>query len=126
VIFTGSVAGRQPVPLHGVYSATKSFDQLLGESLYVELRTDGIDVLVLEPGTTETEFHEVAGEIPHAGQSASEVVEIAISAVGRQPTVIAGWLNWARAMVPSRILPRSLIAYIARDIVKNRTPIENR
>ena len=126
VIITGSVAGRQPIPLHGVYSATKAFQQLLGESLYVELREEGIDVLVLEPGSTETEFHEIAGEIPHSGQTALEVVEIAISAVGRQPTVIAGWFNWARAMVPPRILPRSLIAYVARDVIKNRTPIENR
>ena len=126
VIITGSVAGRQPLPLHGVYAATKAFDQLLGESLYVELRDEGIDVLVLEPGTTETEFHEIAGEIPHAGHSAAYVVEVAMAAVGRQPTVISGWFNWARAMVPARILPRSLIAYVARDVVRNRTPIENR
>jgi NAD(P)-dependent dehydrogenase (short-subunit alcohol dehydrogenase family) len=52
VIFTGSVAGRQPLPLHGVYSATKAFDQLLGEALYVEQRRFGIDVLVVEPGST--------------------------------------------------------------------------
>ena len=26
VVITGSVAGRQPLPLHGVYSATKAFD----------------------------------------------------------------------------------------------------
>jgi short-subunit dehydrogenase len=126
VIITGSVAGRQPLPLHGVYSATKAFDQLFGEALYVELRDEGIDVLVLEPGTTDTEFHEVAGEIPHAGQSAAEVVDVAMATVGLQPTVISGWFNWGRAMIPARIFPRSLIAYIARDVVKNRTPMEYR
>jgi short-subunit dehydrogenase len=64
VIFTGSVSGRQPLPLHGVYAATKAFDQLLGEALYVEQRRFGIDVLVVEPGETETEFHGVASELP--------------------------------------------------------------
>jgi short-subunit dehydrogenase len=126
VIITGSVAGRQPLPLHGVYSATKAFDMMLGESLYVELRDAGIDVLVLEPGSTETEFQEVAGEIPHSGQSAAEVVEVAMEALGEQPTVISGWMNWVRGMIPVRILPRSLIAYVARDVVKNQTPVEMR
>ena len=50
VIFTGSVVGRQPLPLHGVYSATKAFDLLLGEALFVEQRAPGIDVLVSRAG----------------------------------------------------------------------------
>jgi len=33
VIIVGSVAGRQPLPLHALYSATKAFDQILGEAL---------------------------------------------------------------------------------------------
>jgi len=126
VIFTGSIAGRQALPLHGVYSATKAFDQLLGEALYVELRESGIDVLVLEPGSTETEFQEVAGEIPHSGMSAEEVVESAMSSVGLQPTVISGWRNWAVAMIPARFFPRSLIVYMAREHMKNHTPVEMR
>lgn len=126
VIMTGSVAGRQPLPLHSVYAATKSFDMVLGESLYVELRDAGIDVLVLEPGSTETEFQEVAGEIPHSGQTAAEVVEVAMSSVGHQPTVISGWFNWARAMLPGRFFPRSLIAYVARGYMKDQTPVDMR
>ena len=56
VVITGSVAGMQPLPLHGVYAATKAFDRFFGEALFVELRDQGIDVIVLEPGTVETEF----------------------------------------------------------------------
>ncbi len=126
IIMTGSVAGRQPLPLHTVYAATKSFDQVFGESLYVELRDAGVDVLVLEPGSTETEFQEVAGEIPHSGQSAAQVVELAMVSVGQQPTVISGWFNWARAMLPARIAPRSLIAYVAHGYMKDQTPPEMR
>src|SRR3989475_5050576 len=65
IIVTGSVAGRQPLPFHGVYSATKAFDLFLGESLWAELRSSGIDVLVIEPGSTATEFQDVAGEAAH-------------------------------------------------------------
>jgi hypothetical protein len=124
IVVTGSVAGRQPLPLHGVYSATKAFDLLFGESLAVEVRDRGIDVLVLEPGPTETEFQEVAGEIRHPGESAAAVVEAALDALGRQPSVVSGWWNWLRANAASRLAPRSLVAYLARDYMARQTPGE--
>jgi len=124
IVFTGSVAGRQPLPLHGVYSATKGFDLLFGESLSVELRDRGIDVLVVEPGSTETEFQVVAGEIGHAGESAARVVEVALDALGRQPSVVSGWWNWLRANAASRLAPRSLVAWAARDVIARQTPGE--
>jgi short-subunit dehydrogenase len=126
VIFTGSAAGRQPVPLHAVYSATKAFDQLLGEALWVEARNSGVDVLVLEPGTTETEFQQVAGEIAHRGQSAQQVVQVAIDALGQQPSVISGWSNWIRANLGMRLGSRPLVAYIARHVMTRQAPSEMR
>lgn len=122
VVITGSVAGRQPLPLHGVYSATKAFDLLLGEALFVELRELGIDVLVIEPGSTATEFQEVAGEIAHVGEPPQDVVRVALDALGRQPSVVSGWLNWLRANAAARLGPRSLVAHFARDVVATQTP----
>ncbi len=122
LVFTGSVAGRQPLPLHAVYAATKSFDLLLGEALAVELRDAGIDVLVLEPGPTETEFQDAAGETPHPAEPADEVVAAALDALGRQPSVVPGWGNWLRANLPSRLLPRSLVAHVAEGIMERQTP----
>ena len=121
IVITGSVAGRQPLPLHGVYSATKAFDLLFGESLWGELRGSGIDVLVIEPGPTETEFQAVAGEIPHPGEPAADVVRVALDALGRQPSVVSGWLNWLRAC-GTRIAPRSLVAVLAGQAVARHTP----
>jgi len=126
LIITGSVAGRQPLPLHGVYSATKAFDLFFGEALWVELRGEGIDVLVLEPGSTETEFHELAGEIPHPGESSGDVVRVALEALGRQPFVVCGWGNWLRANAAARLLPRPLVAQIAKPLVAARTREEMR
>ena len=126
VVITGSVAGRQPLPLHGVYSATKAFDLLFGESLYVELRDQGVDVVVLEPGSTATEFQEVAGEIAHEGESPERVAVAALGALGRQPSVVPGWFDWLRANAASRLLPRPLVAYVARDVIARQTPDEMR
>jgi short-subunit dehydrogenase len=125
VIVVGSVAGRQPLPLHGVYAATKAFDQLFGEALFVELRAAGIDALVLEPGPTETEFQAAAGELAHEGESAAEVVETALAALGRQPSVVSGWGNWLRA-TGTRLAPRTLTAWLARDVMTRFTPTELR
>ncbi len=124
VIFTGSAAAHQPMPLHGVYAATKAYDLFLGEALFIELRRLGIDVLVLEPGATATEFQEVAGEVSHPGEDPAVVVRTAIESLGLQPSVLPGWLNWLRANAASRLAPRPLTAYVARGYVESRTPSE--
>jgi short-subunit dehydrogenase len=121
VIVTGSVAGKQPLPLHAVYSATKAFDQHFGESLWGELRGTGVDVLVLEPGSTESEFHETAGELPHAGRPAREVVEAALDALGHQPSLVPTWFPWLRSNAAQRLLPRSIAALVAHTVVEGQT-----
>ena len=126
VIFTGSVAGRQPLPLHALYAATKGFESLLAEALYVETRGSGVDLLVLEPGTTTTEFQQVAGEIQHAGESPETVVQVALDALGQQSSVIVGWWNWLRAVLPARLAPRSLVAFVARHAMEVRMPADRR
>lgn len=124
VVITGSVAGRQPIPYHAVYSATKGFDLLLGEALWVELHDRGIDVLVVQPGPVATEFEEMAGEArtdPASDESAASVVATSLDALGHQPSVVTGWLNWLRANV-NRCFPRSTVALIAADVMENQTP----
>jgi short-subunit dehydrogenase len=127
VIIVGSVAGRQPLPLHAVYSATKGFDLLLGEALWGELRGTGIDVLVIEPGPTRTEFQSVAGESVGAdhGEPPENVVRVALGALGKQPSVISGWFNWVRANA-TRLVPRSTAAIIAKKVIEGQTPVELR
>lgn len=126
LLFTGSVAGRQPLPLHSVYAATKAFDLFLGEALWAELRASNVDVLVLEPGSTETEFQEVAGELPHPGQSAEEVAALGLRSLGEQPSVISGWSSWIRANAVTRLLTRPIAALAAHGYMQRQTPEELR
>ncbi len=126
VLFTGSQAARQPLPLHAVYAATKAFDGFLGEALWAELRGTGIDVLVVEPGSTETECQQVAGELPHAGQAPEEVVAVAWDRLGRQPSVATRWWHWLRGNAVMRLLPRSLLVLLAMGVMRKQTPIERR
>jgi len=122
VILTGSVAGCQPLPLHALYSATKTFDNLLGEALWAEFRGTGVDCLSLLPGPTETEFQQIANELPHPGEPPEEVVATALDALGRQPSVISGWFNWIRANAAYRLTPRSVLALAAKQVFSKSVP----
>jgi hypothetical protein len=117
VIFTGSVSGSQPLPLHALYSATKVFDNFLGEALWGELQGSGVDVLSLLPGSTATNFAAAADELPHAGATSADVVSDALDALGHQPSVINGWFNWLRANVGMRLLPRSVLTLLAKGVI---------
>jgi uncharacterized protein len=121
MIVLGSIAGRQPLPRHAIYAATKAFDLLFGEALWAELRGTGVDVLVLEPGPTESEFREVAGETRATGEPAANVVALAFEALGQQPSVISGWFNWLRAS-STRLAPRSTVTLMAEQVVLQQTP----
>ncbi|HVM96509.1 MAG TPA: SDR family oxidoreductase [Candidatus Acidoferrales bacterium] len=123
MIISGSIAGRQPLPYHALYSATKVFDLHVGEALWAELRGTGVDVLVLEPGPTESEFRDVAGEIREVGEPAANVVALSLDALGLQPSVISGWFNWARATF-ARLVPRTVLILMAEQFVLQQTPDE--
>ena len=55
MIFTSSVEGLIGCPYSTAYSATKALVNALGEGLWAELQPEGIDVLTLCPGATESE-----------------------------------------------------------------------
>jgi len=50
------------------------------------------------------------------------VVEVALRALGRQPSVVSGGFNWLRANAAVRLLPRSLLSLIAKQVMARQTP----
>jgi uncharacterized protein len=61
VINVASIAGFQPVAYMPVYSAGKAYVLHFSEALWAECRDRGVTVTALCPGTTSTEFFDVAG-----------------------------------------------------------------
>ena len=61
IINVSSVAGRRGLPLSGIYCATKFALHAISESLRVELNGSGIDVSIINPVATESEFGELVG-----------------------------------------------------------------
>jgi uncharacterized protein len=123
LIFVASTAAYQPTPYFAVYGATKAFDLMLAEALWAELRPRGIAVLGLSPGYTETEFQMVAGTTggPGSGSPASpaEVVETALRALGRAPSVVDGVGNFVLANA-ARAVPRAVVAGLAARVNRPR------
>lgn len=56
IINLSSIAGRIGTPRSGFYQASKWAVEALSESLYLEVSSFGIRVLVIEPGSYETDF----------------------------------------------------------------------
>ena len=56
IVNISSIAGRRGIPARSEYSASKFAVQGFSEALRAELAKDGIDVLVICPGLTQTNF----------------------------------------------------------------------
>ena len=106
IVMVSSVTGFAGTPLWALYSATKGFDLLFGEALAAELRGDGVDVLALAPGTTRTEFLDVAGIGEFMGMEAADVVGHALARLGSADVVVPGWF-YRGGVFAMRFLPRA-------------------
>ena len=116
ILFLASMVAYQGVPTMANYSATKAFNLLIGEALHHELKKDGIDVHVLSPGATITEFADTAGMNIAMGMKPSPVVKAGISILGGKATVIAGLRN--KLMHFSMVsFPRLLRSYIVGKVM---------
>jgi hypothetical protein len=127
IVNVASNAAFQPVPYLSVYAATKSFVLAFTEGLSEELRGTGVRVQALCPGTTATEFFEVAGT--HRGllvtrmpmMTASAVVEASLRGLDRgQVRVVAGWPNRLLGFVVQRLAPRGLARRVAAELYRPR------
>ncbi len=112
VLFLASIGAYQPTPFFAVYGATKSFNLMLGEALWAELKQFGVDVIALSPGYTRTEFQEkaeVTNKAITGWMEADEVVARGLAMLGRKPSTVAGFLNAVLAW-SIRFSPRAMAA----------------
>src|SRR6202007_2581756 len=75
VLIVASTASFQAVPYISTYAATKVFDLFLAEGLAEEMKPHGVRVCALCPGTTASEFHELAGH-PASSKGRQQTAEI--------------------------------------------------
>jgi len=93
-LITGSIEGFHGIPHSTVYAASKNFVQAFGEGLWGELAPEGIDVVVLAPGATDTPLIRSRGMQDLPGIMTSEsVAEFGLDHLAQGPTAIPGESN---------------------------------
>lgn len=119
IIFVSSVIADLSAPFWASYAATKAYDLFMGEALWGELKDHGVDVLALCPGSTRTEFRDVAGisDYDRWSMRAEPVVRLALESLGRKPSVIAGWRNRVLHCL-MKILPRRLNMAMWQKVIR--------
>jgi short-subunit dehydrogenase len=123
VVNVSSILGHRGVPYNSEYAASKFAVHGFSESVRAEWAAAGIDVLVVSPGTTETEFFDKVisrtGAPPwpeHAAVTAAWVARQVVRAIrqGRHEIIPYRWgklLNWL-----NRLSPRLVDGIMARYV----------
>jgi len=121
VLIVASTASFQAVPYISTYAATKVFDLYLAEGLAEEMKPHGIRVCALCPGTTESEFHEVAGHPSHSKgrqETAEKVAKTGLRALAAGKSyVISGLGNYLGAH-GERLVPRRFVTRVAANLFR--------
>lgn len=121
VLILASTAAFQAVPYISTYAATKAFDLFFAEGLAEEMKPHGIRVCALCPGSTESEFHAVAGQEAFTAKNqepAGKVARTGLRALAAGKSyVISGLGNYLGAH-SQRLVPRRLVTRVAANMFR--------
>lgn len=123
IVNISSIAGHRGIPARSEYSASKFAVQGFSQALRAELAKDNIDVLVVSPGLTQTNFsknmleQKALLQMDHLrGMTAEAVARATLQAIenGRDETVLT--IQGKLLAFVSRFLPRLADRIAARKV----------
>lgn len=117
IVNISSVGGRVALPLAGAYAASKFALEAMSDSLRRELRSQGIDVVVVEPGGIKTPIWEtgtktadaIAADAP---PEAEQLYGNLVSAIRRE----------TRDIAENRGLPADAVAKVVEEALTSEKP----
>lgn len=122
ILNVASVYSFAPVPKQSVYSASKAFILNFSSALQNEIEDSGVNVTVVCPGITQTEFRARAGiaDRKDSGMTAEQVAAIAFAEMMKgKHIVVPGFQNKIFAFL-SKTLPNDLMTKTVRFINNRR------
>jgi short-subunit dehydrogenase len=132
VVFIGSILGLHPLPLHGEYCAAKAALKSLAGTLRTELTADGVGVLLVDLGPTQSEFWDalVAGDRPPWSRGKRMPAAVAAQAIAtaierRRSEIVPGWQARGYALA-ARFLPWVIDRAAARHLARAARPAAGR
>ena len=126
IMNVASIASFIPGPLMATYYATKSFVLSFSEALSKELKTAKVTVTALCPGTTKTNFFDVASANDSnllknlKPASPQKVAKYGYKKMMQNKVVAIYGFNNRLMIFATRFAPRRLIRYIAYKIQSKR------
>ncbi len=121
VILMSSLSGVQGSPKIATYAASKSFNTILAEGLWHELKDLNVDVLACVAGAVRTPGYLTSADEKDAPGTLDprEVAEESLESLGSTPTVTPGSFNRFAKFIMSRFLPRKTAIHIMHNNTKD-------
>lgn len=124
ILNLGSIGSYAPGPLNAVYCATKAYVLSFSEALAEELQGTGVDVTVLCPGATATEFAKRAqmeNTSIFKGQvmDARRVAEIGFNALMQGKNIVIPGLRNRILVFLLRFTPRKAILRMSKQMMSS-------
>jgi short-subunit dehydrogenase len=123
ILNISSFAALAPIPRYSVYSGAKAYVVAFSQALRHELARKNVNISVLCPGYTATEFHEVSRHektliMRLTELTAPHVVRAGLNGLARNRfLIVPGW--WYKlSLVISCVLPRPLMSALSAITVK--------
>ena len=113
IINMASQSAFQPDPYINLYAASKAFSCSYSRALNVELKAQGIKVMVACPGwiktdLLETERNGIKVEFPHLAEASNVVAKALKDAKrGKDVSVYGAYVNWQRFLV--KVIPHKVV-----------------
>lgn len=123
ILNLASLAGFQAGPYMAAYCASKAYVLSLSEALASELRGTGVTVSALCPGPVPTGFQQAAGnERTRLNRGpvmdARSVARLGYRGLMRGQTIILPGLRTKLMAFSTRLAPRGLVTWIAKQLMK--------
>jgi uncharacterized protein len=121
IMIVASVAAFQAVPFNSVYAATKAFDLLFAEGIAEELEPFGIHVSALCPGSTTTEFQQVAQQpdrVFRSAETAEKVAHVGLAGLARGKSCVVSGASNLLMLEAERLAPRRFVAKMAARLMR--------
>jgi short-subunit dehydrogenase len=123
IVNISSIAGKRGIPARSEYSASKFAVQGFSEALRAELAKDGVDVLVICPGLTQTNFSqnmiEQKARLPldhMRGMTSEQVARAALRAIERGKNELCLTFQGKLMVFVNRFFPRLADRIAARKV----------
>jgi uncharacterized protein len=121
ILIVASVAAFQPVPFISAYAATKAFDLLFAEAIAEEVRPFGVRVCALCPGSTTTEFQQVAEQPDRSfrwPERADKVARVGLEGLARGKSCVISGARNILMVEAERLTPRRFVSRMAANVMR--------